>query len=66
MEIDNLEGDHSHLYTSVLSSTGLSPEVVELPPLDWFPAEDGRRDHVARCLEIYQSLLESPVRLKPV
>lgn len=64
VEIDNLEGDHSHLYTSVLSSTGLTPEVEELPPLEWFPVEAGVRDHVARCLEIYRTLLDSPARLQ--
>jgi hypothetical protein len=64
VEIDNLEGDHSHLYSTVLGSTGLSPE-VEPPQLEWFPCEHGLRDHVAECLEIYRDLLAAPERLHP-
>lgn len=64
VDIDNLEGDHSHLYSSVLGSTGLSPE-IEPPPLDWFPCEHGLRDHVSECMEIYRELLALPQRLRP-
>jgi hypothetical protein len=64
VEIDNLEGDHAHLYATVLSSSGVYPEEAP-PPLEWFPEEGGFRDHVSRCLEIYRELLESPARLRP-
>lgn len=55
VQIDNLGGDHSHLYRAVLSSTGLTPE-VDPPPIDWFPVAGGLQDHVARCVEIYREL----------
>ena len=56
VEIDNLGGDHSHLYRAVLSSTGLAPESRALPELNDFPSDGGLRDHVVRCLEIYERL----------
>ena len=44
---------------------GSTAETDKPPPLDWFPVEEGFRDHVAACLEIYRALLESPARLRP-
>ena len=66
VELDNLAGAHRHLYGEVLASTGLRPDSFEMPPLDSFPEEDGVRDHVARCLEIYERLCESPERIQPL
>lgn len=65
LEIDNLEGDHSHLYWEVLGSSGLEHELDEVPSIDSFPTEGGFRDHVARALEIYDELSESPARVRP-
>ncbi len=62
VEIDNLEGDHSHLYRSVLSSTGLEPE-VEPPAVQSFPEEGGFRRHVGESLAIYEALKASAVRI---
>ena len=66
VELDNLAGAHRHLYGEVLASTGLRPDSSEIPPLDSFTEEDGVRDHVARCLEIYERLCESPERIQPL
>ncbi len=63
VEIDNLEGDHSHLYRKVLRSTGLRPERREPPEVEGFPIEGGFREHVAECLEIYDELAGSPERV---
>jgi hypothetical protein len=65
VELDNLEGAHRHLYGEVLASTGLKPDPAEMPALDAFPEEDGVREHVARCLEIYRELRQSPERIRP-
>ena len=66
VELDNLEGAHRHLYGEVLASTGLKPDTSEIPALDSFPVEDGVRNHVARCLEIYARLCESEARIRPL
>jgi len=66
VELDNLEGAHRHLYGEVLASTGLKPDTSEIPALESFPEEDGVRDHVAHCLEIYRRLRESPERILPL
>ena len=66
LEIDNLGGDHSHLYRRVLSSTGLNPEVDELPEVHDFPADGGFRDHLPVCLDIYRELSRSPRRIVPL
>ncbi len=65
LEIDNLGGDHDHLYRAVLASTGLSPEEAEIPGIERFPVEGGFREHLSRCLEIYEELSRSPSRIGP-
>ena len=64
VELDNLAGEHSHLYRRVLSSTGIQPALEEIPPIDSFPTEHGIRAHVLECLDIYRPLGrdENPVR----
>jgi hypothetical protein len=66
VDLDNLEGAHRHLYGEVLASTGLKPDESPIPPLDSFPEEDGVREHVARCLEIYERLRQSRERIRPL
>lgn len=63
VDLDNLEGAHSHLYRRVLGSSGLLRAEAELPELGHFPARDGFRDHVVWCLELYRKLLEAPERV---
>ena len=64
VDIDNLEGDHHHLYQEVLSSTGMLPDTDPLPSLASFPTENGYRDHVRHCMRIYEKLLSSSARIR--
>lgn len=64
VEIDNLNGQHDHLYQQVLSSTGILADTESIPPLDSFPRENGYRDHVRACLRIYDRLLASSARIR--
>ena len=64
VDIDNLGGDHHHLYQEVLSSTGMHPDTDAIPVLESFPVENGYRAHVKQCMDIYQRLLVSPARIK--
>jgi len=64
VDIDNLEGDHHHLYQEVLSSTGMLPDKDAIPAINSFPTEQGYRDHVKHCLQIYQRLQVSPARIR--
>lgn len=64
IDIDNLGGSHSHLYREVLSSSGIKPDKTPMPPLESFPETDGWRDHVARCLTIYQEQASSEARIR--
>ncbi len=66
VELDNLGGRHRHLYRAVLSSSGIQPELSEIPPLDFFPTEEGWRDHVEHCLAIYRGMSDSAARIRPV
>ena len=63
VELDNLAGRHRHLYLKVLASTGIEPDRTPIPPLEHFPETDGWRDHVVRCLEIYEALSASEERV---
>ncbi len=63
IQLDNLDGRHSHLYRRVLASSGILPP-EPIPSVFDFPAEGGVRDHVTRCLEIYRGLRESPARIR--
>lgn len=64
VDIDNLEGDHHHLYEEVLSSTGMLPDTDVIPTIESFPTENGYRDHVRRCMRIYERLLNSSARVR--
>ncbi len=65
VELDNLGGAHRHLYGEVLASTGLKPDLSMVPTLDFFPEEDGVREHVNHTLEIYRRLRQAPERVLP-
>ncbi len=64
VDIDNLEGGHSHLYEEVLSSTGMLPDNDPIPPIESFPKEKGYRDHVHQCMRIYEQLKASSARIR--
>lgn len=63
-EIDNLDGQHSHLYQQVLASSGMLADNEPIPAIDSFPREGGFREHVRKCLKIYDWLLNSPSRIR--
>jgi len=56
VNLDNLGGHHSHLYTRVLESTGIEPAEERIPKLEEIPEDNGFRDHVIKCMEIYNNL----------
>lgn len=64
VDLDNLGGRHRHLYRKVLRSTGITPEEAPIPSLDTFPADGGWRQHVARCLAIYEEMAASRERIQ--
>jgi hypothetical protein len=57
INLDNLEGSHSHLYLKVLASTGVLPPNEPIPSIELFPVEGGIRDHVYEAIEIYRRIL---------
>lgn len=65
VDLDNLDGKHSHLYARVLNSNCLQPATEAIPDIAEFPEEHGIRQHVAFCLEIYKTLKASPHRIRP-
>lgn len=65
VELDNLGGQHRHLYGEVLESAGIKPDSGAIPPLESFPGGEGWRGHVARCLEIYEEQAASDHRIRP-
>ncbi len=64
IEIDNLDGTHSHLYYKVLSSKSIRPATESIPDLMDFPKEHGIRTHVVKAMEIYHQLSEHKHRIK--
>ena len=64
IDIDNLGGEHQHLYRKALRSTGIRPATEPLPTLDSFTEDNGLRDHVGRCLERYARLRDDPMRIR--
>lgn len=56
INLDNLDGKHSHLYQRVLQSSGIEPATESLPTIDQFPETNGFREHIALALRIYNNL----------
>jgi hypothetical protein len=65
VDLDNLEGRHSHLYARVLGSSGLQPADEPVPAMRDFEAVEGLRSHVVRCLEIFKTLKSAGERIRP-
>jgi hypothetical protein len=63
VEIDNLDGEHRHLYERVLSSKGLQPATEFIPTLDMFPDDNKFRRHLRESIDIYRLLRRSPERI---
>jgi len=64
IDLDNLDGRHTHLYTRVLQSTGIQPNNAPPRTLEDFPVDNGFRDHVAYSMNIYETLRADPARIK--
>jgi hypothetical protein len=64
VDLDNLGGQHSHLYDEVLGSSSLLPDVERIPSMETFPLEDGFRYHVQECLQIYRRLRKHPALIR--
>jgi hypothetical protein len=64
VEIDNLDGQHRHLYQRVMGSGGIEPANEPVPELKSFPIENGFREHVSQSLLIYEQLRRAPARLR--
>jgi hypothetical protein len=54
--LSSVSGAEDPFYRQVLQSRGLEPDSERTPELDEFPPDDGFRDHVAACVEQYESL----------
>lgn len=54
--LDNLAGAHDHLYSRVLHSSGIQAPFEEVPALDTFTKETNLRNHVEKCLDIFDNL----------
>lgn len=65
VELDNLGGEHSHLYQRVLASSGIEPPDERIPEVAEFANIDGLEDHPHRCMEVYERLVSRPERITP-
>jgi hypothetical protein len=65
ISLDNLDGQHNHLYARVLTSIGVEPATETVPALDVFPSQNGFRDHMSWCLRTYEELRASAARIRP-
>jgi hypothetical protein len=63
INLDNLNGKHHHLYERVLKSKSIEPPLERVPKIWEFPVKNGMREHVKKCLNIYQSLLTREERI---
>ncbi|MEM7350854.1 MAG: hypothetical protein AAF657_08620 [Acidobacteriota bacterium] len=63
LDLDGLDGRHTHWYRRVLASTTIEPANEPLPEIGSFPAERGFREHVRACLETYKPLYASMARI---
>ena len=63
VEIDNLDGQQSHWYERVLTSTNIQPATETIPAIDSFPTTGGFRDRVLQYLDIYKMLCNLPERI---
>lgn len=63
LDLDNIDGRHSHWYRRVLDSSTILPATEPVPDISTFPTDRGFRGHVRRCLEIYAHLSALPERI---
>jgi hypothetical protein len=65
IDIDNLDGKHSHLYAKVLRSKGLLPDDDPMPADDFFAGKGAFARHVDECLTIYEEIRALPQMILP-
>ncbi|MFZ5376620.1 MAG: hypothetical protein ACOZAN_03055 [Patescibacteria group bacterium] len=56
INLDNLGGEHSHLYLRVLKSSGIEPANEPIPSIKSFSNIEGLSEHVCQAMEIYSFL----------
>lgn len=54
--LSSVSGPDDPFYQRVLDSRGLEPPAETVPDISHFPTEGGFREHVAECVERYESL----------
>lgn len=64
IDLDNLGGNHTHLYRRVLLSEGIQPATENIQAIEDFPEEYGIREHLKECMDIYQTLLQHSNRIQ--
>jgi len=55
--LDNLNGDHNHLYGRVLSSNKLEPPNEIIPDIEMFPIKGQMRQHVLESMEVFSDIV---------
>jgi len=65
MTLGSLDGAQDHWYQRVLNSNGIQPADEEVPDITCFPEAEGVREHVRRCLNVYESLCADAQRVRP-
>ena len=56
VQLGSLKGEQDHWYERVLRSRTLQPEPEPPPSVDSFVRENGFREHVKECMDIYRDL----------
>ncbi len=63
--LGNLGDKQKHWYQRILESTGIQIENEPVPEINLFPETNGFRDHIKKCLEIYENLHKDVNIVKP-
>ena len=63
INLDNLDGQHGHLYQRILNSNSIEPATEPIPEINDFPEKNGFRQHVQEALLIYRALKLHPWKI---
>jgi hypothetical protein len=63
--LGNLGNEQKHWYRRILESTSIQVENEPVPKISLFPETNGFRDHVKKCLQIYENLHKDLNIVKP-
>jgi hypothetical protein len=64
LSLGNLAGTQDHWYQRVLGSDSIQPENEVAPDISCFPEAEGMRNHVRKCLHIYETLCADARRVR--